>query len=66
MPLDPTDDDSVDRVMYIADHVLQYGEDEEVRIPDDEQDPELTGPAFDGQDYGGDGGYGDGGDYGDE
>eukprot|EP00047_Mylnosiga_fluctuans_P005872 m.243259 g.243259 ORF g.243259 m.243259 type:complete len:289 (+) comp14198_c0_seq1:336-1202(+) len=36
IPLDRTDEDSVSNVLMLADHVLQYGEDEEVRIPEEE------------------------------
>ncbi len=45
-PLDRTDEESVGSVMYMVDHVLQYGEDEEVHMPKDEdpEDPEDEEP----------------------
>eukprot|EP00048_Salpingoeca_helianthica_P000201 m.39930 g.39930 ORF g.39930 m.39930 type:complete len:280 (+) comp10230_c0_seq3:17-856(+) len=43
LPLNRDDEESIERVLYMLDHVLQYGEDEEIRMPKDEDDdPELN------------------------
>lgn len=50
LPLDPTDEDSINEVLVQADTTIQYGEDmdhREERVPEEEDDPEMVDSGID-------------------
>ncbi len=60
LPLDVSDEDSIELVLSTIDHAIQYGEDEEPKEPKDLNDPsEREVDAPDGDDGGDGGGGGD-------